>query len=265
MNRRDFIRNIPKLKEIYVIHSANTKLPFVFCHQETMDDYVILYTQEEPAREKAKELIAFKKPATVVRCKEKEIAQIFSSLKVLGINAVEFIGREAGEDYLVQTSEFLRWKDFSDKPEAQRPVENPGLQLSLLYFLQEYRREADAPDRGDIQGLSEEVYVNLTRSRFMLAAQPIEDGERKGQSALMLLKNKEGAAYLPLFTDLFELKRFAKDQLPKQIVGADFQRVVSILNQGEAAGVILNPSSANYPISVDKFMEIKEAFAQDEA
>ncbi len=264
MNRRDFIRNIPRLKEIYVIHSRATNLPYVFCHEKTMDDYVVIYTQEEPAREKATALIAEKKPAAIVKCREKEITQIFSSLKVLGVNAIEFIGREAGEDYLVQTSEFLRWQDFSDKPLSQRPTENQGLQLSQHYFLQEYRREANAPDRGDVQELSEEVYVNLTRGHFMLGAQPVEEGPKKGQSALMLLKNKEGEAYLPLFTDIFELRRFSKDKPPKQIVGADFFRIVDILNQGETSGVILNPGSSNYPISKEKFMEIRAAFAQED-
>ncbi|MCD8326656.1 MAG: SseB family protein [Lachnospiraceae bacterium] len=264
MNRRDFIRNIPKLKEIYVIHSQATKLPFVFCHEDTMDDYVVICTKEEAAREKAQALIGEKKPALVVKCREKEIAQMFGSLKVLGVNAVQFIGREPGEDYLVQVGEFLRWQDFSGQPAEKRPVENPGLQLSLLYFLQEYRRAADAPGRGDVQELSEEVYVNMTRSRFLLGAQPVEDEARKEQSALLLVKNKEGEAFLPLFTDVFELKRFTKDKPPKQIIAADFKRVLTLLNQGETAGVVLNPGSGNYPVSREKYMEIDEAFAPEE-
>ncbi|MCD8130537.1 MAG: SseB family protein [Lachnospiraceae bacterium] len=266
MNRRDFIRNIPKWKEIYVIHSQATKLPFVFCHEETMDDYVIIYTKEEAAREKAQALIGEKKSAVVVKCREKEISQIFGSLKVLGVNAVRFVGREPGEDYLVQVGEFLRWQDFSAQPVEKRPVENPGLQLSLIYFLQEYRRAEDAPDRGDIQELSEEVYVNLTRGRFLLGAQPVEEGERKGQSALLLIKNKEGEAFLPLCTDIFELRRFTRDKAPKQVIAVDFKKVVAILKQGEALGVVLNPGGGNYSISREKFMEIDEAFApEDEA
>ncbi|MCD7750942.1 MAG: SseB family protein [Lachnospiraceae bacterium] len=264
MNRHDFIRNIPKLKEIYVLHSRYTKQPFVFCHKETMDDYIVIYTQEEPAVARAKAMIAEKRPATVVKCSEKEIPQIFSSLKELGINAIEFIGREKGEDYLVQTKEFLRWPDFSDRPLEQRPVENPSLQLSLLYFLQEYRRETDAPDRGDVQALSEEVYVNLTRARFLLGAQPVEDGSAKNKNALMLMKDPEGKALLPLFTDIFEVRRFARNNPPKQFVSADLKRAAQIVEQSEAIGVVLNPGSSNYAIEAGKVKEILDAFAGDE-
>ncbi len=263
MNRTEFIKNIHNLKEIYVIHSLATRLPYVFCHEKTKDDYILVYTQEEPSMEKAKALIAEQKPAAVVKCREKEITSIFSSLKMLGINAIEFIGSEDGEDFLVQTDEFMRWPDASKLPEERRPVENPGLQLSLLYFLQEYRREADAPDRGNVRELSEEVYVNLTRSRFMLQAQPVENGTGNGKSALMLVKDKEGKAYLPLFTDIFEIRRFSKKNPPKQVVNADFIRIANTIEHSEIDGVVINPGSSNYPILKDKYLVIRETFAAE--
>ena len=45
--------NLRNLEEIYVIMSGVTKMPFVLCDEETFDDEVLVYYQEESAKEKA--------------------------------------------------------------------------------------------------------------------------------------------------------------------------------------------------------------------
>ena len=47
-------------------------MPMVFCHEETMDDYIYIFLEAEEATEKAKALNEEKIPAFVVNCKEKE-------------------------------------------------------------------------------------------------------------------------------------------------------------------------------------------------
>ena len=42
--------------ELYVVMSGATRLPFVFCDEETYDDEVFLYYRAEDAQAKAKEL-----------------------------------------------------------------------------------------------------------------------------------------------------------------------------------------------------------------
>ena len=44
--------NLRNLEEIYVIMSGVTKMPFVLCDEETFDDEVLVYYQEESAKEK---------------------------------------------------------------------------------------------------------------------------------------------------------------------------------------------------------------------
>ena len=48
--------NLRNLEEIYAIMSGVTKMPFVLCDEETFDDEVLVYYQEESAKEKAKTL-----------------------------------------------------------------------------------------------------------------------------------------------------------------------------------------------------------------
>ena len=43
--------------ELYVIMSGATRLPFVFCDEETFDDEIFLYYRADDAKEKAKELL----------------------------------------------------------------------------------------------------------------------------------------------------------------------------------------------------------------
>ena len=50
--------NLRNLEEIYVIMSGVTKMPFVLCDEETFDDEVLVYYQEESAKEKAKALLS---------------------------------------------------------------------------------------------------------------------------------------------------------------------------------------------------------------
>ena len=44
--------NLRNLEEIYVIMSGVTKMPFVLCDEETFDDEVLVYYQEESAKER---------------------------------------------------------------------------------------------------------------------------------------------------------------------------------------------------------------------
>ena len=58
-------------RELYVIVSACTKLPYVVCAPETFDDEVLVFFKPEEAEARAKSLAAEKIPVSVVKLENK--------------------------------------------------------------------------------------------------------------------------------------------------------------------------------------------------
>ena len=50
MDKQQVLNQLRNAKEIYVIMSLCTKMPYVVCDKETFDDEVLLYFKEEDIR-----------------------------------------------------------------------------------------------------------------------------------------------------------------------------------------------------------------------
>ena len=83
--------------------------------------------------------------------------------------------------------------DYNKLPEKQRPILNPQLQLSAIYFLQELRKPGVEPDKEALKELEEEMSVNLVKSTYLM---PVEVQEEKdaitGNIRLLYVQNKKG-------------------------------------------------------------------------
>ena len=60
----EVIKNLQQAEAIYVIMSGFTKMPYVACDEETFDDKVFVYFEEEPAKEAGKKLLDAWEPRT---------------------------------------------------------------------------------------------------------------------------------------------------------------------------------------------------------
>lgn len=67
-------------RELYVIVSACTKLPYVVCAPETFDDEVLVFFKPEEAEARAKSLAAEKIPVSVVKLENKQLLLYFKNL-----------------------------------------------------------------------------------------------------------------------------------------------------------------------------------------
>ncbi len=246
MTKQEFLKTIPALKVISPIFSQVTKMPMVFCHEETMDDYIYVYLEAEEAKAKAQALCEEKRPAFVVNCKEKEVLAFLAELRLTGVNAICFVTAKAqgGEEFIVQLTEFLRIPDWRDVPAQKRPVENTSLQLSMLYFMQEVRRPTAREDKQNLAELEEETSVNLTRGKFMLPIKEEITEEGQNKKGVLMLKNEKDEVLIPLCTDAVEMRKFMKGK-PCPVVVTEFKAVVNMLQQSKAAAVVVNPASCN--------------------
>ena len=66
--------------------------------------------------------------------------------------------------------------DYNKLPEKQRPILNPQLQLSAIYFLQELRKPGVEPDKEALKELEEEMSVDLVKSTYLM---PVEVRKRR--------------------------------------------------------------------------------------
>lgn len=249
MTKQDFLKTIPGLKQISPIFSQVTKMPMVFCHEETMDDYIYVYLEAEEAQEKAKALNEEKMPAFVVNCREKEVLPFLAELRLTGVNAICFVTpkNKGGEEFMVQFQEFLKLPDWNSMPPEKRPLENMSLHLSMLYFMQEVRKPVAKEEKKNLTELEEETSANITRARFMLPVKEGE-GENEGKKGVMLLKNDKDEVLIPLFTDAGEMRKFMKGK-PAPVAVIDFRAVAGIVQTGNASGIVINPSSCNVTLN----------------
>ncbi len=225
----------------YILISACTREPYVQCDEETYDDEVLLFFDEEAAKGKTKELAVQKIPTVPAKMTSRQMLLFFTSLFTMGVNAIRIHGT-AGED-CIQVNEIVKKRDRKEMPDGSVWVENPQLHLTAVYFAQELRRPASEDRKAHLLELQEEMAADFKRGRFIFALQK----EGKGTP---MLKMKNGEKYQPIFTDILEFKKFCKDDAFRPVV-VDANQLPKVLDK-EAKGVVLNIQGVNLPLTVSR-------------
>ena len=92
--------------EFFALISACTREPYVECDEETFDDKVFLYFDEEEAKQAAQTLAGKKIPVTVSRLESKQMLFFFTNLYAMGVNAIEIPDGE--KPALIQLEEIIK-------------------------------------------------------------------------------------------------------------------------------------------------------------
>ena len=227
--------------ELYVIMSGATRLPFVFCDEETFDDEIFLYYRADDAKEKAKELQGKRYASAVVKLEDKQLLAFYTSLYTMGVNCLA-VNSGTDTEISIQLSDLVIRRKPEELPEGKRPVENPALHLTAIYFMQEMRRQAEPQPTEELNKLQEELLAHYGKGTFVAAVR--EDGQ------VPILKQKDGSIYQPLFTDMLEFQKFARGEKMKMAV-IPAAKIPGIL-VGEAKGVVINPFGVNVQLQVAK-------------
>ena len=195
--------------ELYVIMSGATRLPFVFCDEETFDDEIFLYYRADDAKEKAKELQGKRYASAVVKLEDKQLLAFYTSLYTMGVNCLA-VNSGTDTEISIQLSDLVIRRKPEELPEGKRPVENPALHLTAIYFMQEMRRQAEPQPTEELNKLQEELLAHYGKGTFVAAVR--DDGQ------VPILKQKDGSIYQPLFTDMLEFQKFARGEKMKMAV-----------------------------------------------
>ena len=241
MTKQETLAALRTPGELYVIMSGATRLPFVFCDEETFDDEIFLYYRADDAKEKAKELQGKRYASAVVKLEDKQLLAFYTSLYTMGVNCLA-VNSGTDTEISIQLSDLVIRRKPEELPEGKRPVENPALHLTAIYFMQEMRRQAEPQPTEELNKLQEELLAHYGKGTFVAAVR--EDGQ------VPILKQKDGSIYQPLFTDMLEFQKFARGEKMKMAV-IPAAKIPEIL-VGEAKGVVINPFGVNVQLQVAK-------------
>ena len=153
--------------------SGATRLPFVFCDEETFDDEIFLYYRADDAKEKAKELQGKRYASAVVKLEDKQLLAFYTSLYTMGVNCLA-VNSGTDTEISIQLSDLVIRRKPEELPEGKRPVENPALHLTAIYFMQEMRRQAEPQPTEELNKLQEELLAHYGKGTFVAAVR--EDG-----------------------------------------------------------------------------------------
>ena len=219
----------------FVAYAQATRLPYVTCDEESFNDQAWIFSAEEEIKAFGEKLLGEKTLIMGMRFEKKNFPQLFGILYGIGVNSI--VWNENGEKAEVELDQIAKQKDLSKVEKEKRPLLNPTLQLSAIYFLQELRRPVKNEERKQIRELEEELVANIRKSEYLLCINANEDDSKK--VSVPFMKDKNGHILQPIFTDVIELQKFLKDK-KMRILKIPFSKLSEFLIEN-AEAVVINP------------------------
>lgn len=256
------IKKIQQRESMLVAYCSYTNMPLVVCDPETFNDQVWIFETEALLQEFAKKYTERKVLLKGIQYKNEQFLPFFSSLFTMGVNELMFVDESATTS--IELEELVRRPDYSKMKPQERPLLNPELQLTGIYFMQEASRPVPNEEKENLKELEEELAANMVKSRYIIAIElndgPGTDDEKlkSKQYKLPILKNKKEEILQPLFTDPLEFQKFAKGKKLKALA-VPYAELSKILVK-DAKGYMLNPGGYHILMPRELLMGLTKRF-----
>lgn len=244
------IKELQARENVFVAYAQTTKLPYVTCDEETYNDQVWFFAEEESLKEFGKKKLEEKILLMGMRYEKKDFPRMYGLLFSVGANTV--IWNNGTEEIELELEQIVKKPDISQLEPAKRPLINATLQLSGIYFMQELRRPVPKEEHKNLRELEEELIANLKKSEFLVAMGQDEEDPKKLN--VPYLKNKEGQILQPVFSDVMEFEKFGKGK-KLRIAKIPFDKLPGIMIE-QAEGIVFNPMGFNLILNKDQFKRI---------
>lgn len=246
----DAVKEIQARENVYVAYSQVTKLPYVTCAEETYNDQVWFFAEEETLKEFGKKKLEDKILLMGMKYEKKDFPRLYGLLYAVGVNSL--VWNNGTEEIEVELEKIVRRPDLSKMEPEKRPLINSTLQLSGIYFMQELRRPVTKEERKNIRELEEELIANLKKAEFLVAMERNEEDPSKVN--IPYLKNKEGKILQPVFSDVLEYEKFAKGK-KLRIAKIPFAKLSDVMIP-QAEFLVINPLGFNLLLNKDQLKKI---------
>ena len=244
------VKELQARETVFVAYAQTTRLPYVTCGEETYNDQVWFFADEERVKEFGKKKLEEKVLLMGMKYEKKDFPRMYGLMFAIGANSV--IWNNGTEEIEIDLERIVRKPDLSQVEPAKRPLINSTLQLSGIYFMQELRRPVAKEEHKNLRELEEELIVNLKKSQFLVAMEV--DKENPKKINVPYLKNKEGQILQPVFSDVMEYEKFARGK-KFRLAKIPFAKLPEILNT-QAEAMVFNPLGFNLILNKEQFKKI---------
>ena len=244
------VKELQARETVFVAYAQTTRLPYVTCGEETYNDQVWFFADEESVKEFGKKKLEEKVLLMGMKYEKKDFPKMYGLMFAIGANSV--IWNNGTEEIEIDLERIVRKPNLSQVEPAKRPLINSTLQLSGIYFMQELRRPVAKEEHKNLRELEEELIVNLKKSQFLVAMEV--DKENPKKINIPYLKNKEGQILQPVFSDVMEYEKFARGK-KFRLAKIPFAKLPEILNT-QAEAMVFNPLGFNLILNKEQFKKI---------
>ena len=117
------VKELQARETVFVAYSQATKLPYVTCGEETYNDQVWLFADEEKAKEFGKKKLDDKMLLMGMRYEKKDFPRMYGLMFAIGVNSV--IWNNGTDEIEIDLEKIVKRPDFSKVEPAKRPMINP--------------------------------------------------------------------------------------------------------------------------------------------
>ena len=244
------IHELRNREEVFVAYSQATRLPYVTCDEETFNDQARIFATEEEIKEYGKQLLEDKILLMGMKYEKKDYPRLYGTLYAIGVNSVIWIDGE--EKIESEIGKIANQRDMSKIEPSKRPLLNPSLELSGIYFMQELRRPVKQEEHKNIRELEEELIANLRKAEFLIAINA--EQEEDGKLHIPYLKNKEDKIMQPVFTDVMEFEKFGRGK-NLRVAKVTIDKLPSLMIP-QANAYVVNPMGFNLVLNKEQIEKI---------
>ena len=267
-NKMQIIQKIVQSEQLVTAYSAATNMPLIDCSNETFNDRAFAFENEDLMKTFVKPWLEKKVAIKGLIYLKKERMKFFATLDSINVDELVYVDKTGV--YVLKLTDIIKKPDFSKMPVQNRPVENPQLQMSGLYFVQEAARNVPQEQKQNLKDMEEELSANIVKGIYLMpmAVQENKEGEEQQHSAgdekqvqfkIPLLKDPKGNTLQPVFTDNIELSKFAGKEKQARALKVPFAGLEKLLAK-EAYGYILNPGGFHINISREQLQNLSRRF-----
>ena len=185
-----------------------------------------------------------------MKYEKKDFPRLYGTLYAIGVNSVIWIDGE--EQIEIEIGKIAKQRDMSKIEPAKRPLLNPSLELSGIYFMQELRRPVKQEEHKNIRELEEELIANLRKAEFLIAINA--EQEEDGKLHIPYLKNKEDKIMQPVFTDVMEFEKFGRGK-NLRVAKVTIDKLPSLMIP-QANAYVINPLGINLVLNKEQIEKI---------
>ena len=244
------IHELRNREEVFVAYSQATRLPYVTCDEETFNDQARIFATEEEIKEYGKQLLEDKILLMGMKYEKKDFPRLYGTLYAIGVNSV--IWTDGDKQIEVEIQRIASQRDMSKIEPAKRPLLNPSLELSGIYFMQELRRPVKQEEHKNIRELEEELIANLRKAEFLIAINA--EQEENGKLHIPYLKNKDDKILQPVFTDVMEFEKFGRGK-NLRVAKVTMDKLPGLMIP-QASAYVVNPLGFNLILNKEQVEKI---------